>query len=255
MSKDICGKAKGLLHREEFILYAPSELLDQIKRQVTSEFKDIITSFEWYHEEEYTSIYIEIRQIAWDERVDDYTHQLINSILGDQYIVPLLVRSIESVAATDGLFNLTYYGAGEHFRLDYYAPERPRANPFRASIYYYKMIEAVPTIYLDSPSELWGQLFRPIQETFAQQQGSHSFSKKILAPDLRDFLLKHLGFIEHIAKAKGHSLQILSPALITPLPQPSNGSEPSSEGRVTAVTSIPQVMFHDNFVLQPAAAV
>ena len=115
-------------------MYAPSELLEQIKRQVTSEFKDIITSFEWFHEEEYTGIYIEIRQIAWDERVDDYTHQLINSILGDQYIVSVLVRPIESVGTTDGLFNLIYSGAGNTFFIDYYAPERPRANPLKASM-------------------------------------------------------------------------------------------------------------------------
>ena len=206
-------------------MYAPSELLEQIKRQVTSEFKDIITSFEWFHEEEYTGIYIEIRQIAWDERVDDYTHQLINSILGDQYIVSVLVRPIESVGTTDGLFNLIYSGAGNTFFIDYYAPERPRANPLKASIFYTRMIKGMRRIYLDSPSELWAQLFRPIQEVLAKRQGVNSFCKD-LAPDLRDFLLEHLDFIERMIQASGKTLQIL-PAPVTPLLQSENGQKPS----------------------------
>jgi hypothetical protein len=236
-------------------LYAPSEQLDQVEKQVKSEFQDIITYFEWFYEDEFTTIIIEIGDTALQIPVMLRARQIINSICSDKYIVDLLVRPVESIDASDGLFNLTYEGGVPYFIIDYYPPERARSNPFVASVDYDTMIEAVPTIYLDSPSELWGRLFRPIQETFAQQQGVHSFCKKILAPDLRDFLLKHLGFIEHIAKAKGHSLQILPPALITPLPQPSNGTEPKSERRRTKVAKKAQVTFHDDFVLQPAAAV
>ena len=214
-------------------MYAPSELLEQIKRDVTSEFKHIITSFEWFHEEEYTGIYIEIRQIAWYERVDDYTDQLVNSILGDQYIVSVLVRAIESIDQPDGLFNLTYSGASNTFFVDYYAPEYARLscpsgkNRLRASIYYTRMIKGMRRIYLDSPSELWAQLFRPIQETFAKQKGVHSFCKE-LAPDLRDFLLEHLDFIERMIEASGETLEVL-PAPVTLLSPSSlaNGRKPS----------------------------
>lgn len=191
------------------------------------EFKEIVTSFEWVHEEEYTGIYIEIQPITWAQSVDDYTHQLIDSILGDRYIVSVLVRPIESVGVTDGLFNLTYYGASNIFFVDYYAPERPRSNPFKTSIYYTKMIKAMRRIYLDSPREFWAQLFRPVKETLAASQGVHSFSKE-LAPDLRDFFLEHLGFIQRMIQASGEQLELLLPSPQSiPLHhhQSSNGTE------------------------------
>ncbi|MGB0386718.1 MAG: hypothetical protein ACPGWR_18050, partial [Ardenticatenaceae bacterium] len=43
------------------------------------------------------------------------------------------------------------------------------------------------------------------------KKGVTSFSAKNLACELRDFLLKHLDFIESIAEATGRSLQILHP--------------------------------------------
>ena len=206
-------------------MYVPYELLEQVEKQVKAEFNGLITRFEWWHEEEYTTIVVEIDDITWDLRVEDRGRQLINSIIGDGYIVSLHVTPIESVGSCDDLFHLTYYGSGNTFFLDYYAPERPRANPLKASIFYTRMIKGMRRIYLDSPSELWAQLFRPIQEAFAKRQGVNSFCKD-LAPDLRDFLLEHLDFIERMIQASGETLQIL-PAPVTPLPQSENGQKPS----------------------------
>lgn len=236
-------------------MYAPSKLLEQIKRQVMDEFKEIITSFQWVHEEEYTGIYIEIEQMTWNQCVDDYTHQLIDSILGDQYMVSVLVRPIESVGVTDGLFNLTYYGASHIFFVDYYAPERARSNPFKTSIYYTKMIKAMRRIYLDSPREFWAQLFRPIKETLATSQGVHSFSKE-LAPDLRDFFLEHLDFIQRMVQASGEQLEILlPPPQSIPLQQPSNGTEPKRMPRQKHVRRLEHGLAEkEQALLQPALA-
>jgi hypothetical protein len=74
------------------------------------------------------------------------------------------------------------------------------------------MNDAVRTIHLDSPTQFWERLFRPIHETLAKQKGVPSFGKHVLAEDLRSFLLEQLDFIKHIAAAKGKSLQILEPA-------------------------------------------
>jgi hypothetical protein len=233
---NICAKAKDSSEGEEFILYAPSELLKQVERQIKAEFKDIITSFESFYEDEFTSIIVEIREMACHIYVDERCFQIINSIIGDEYIVDLLVRPIESIDQPDGLFNLTYEGAGNTFFVDYYAPERPRSNPFKTSIYYTTMIEAMGRVYLDSPSELWGRLFRPIKEVLAKRQGVNSFCKE-LAPDLRCFLLENLNFIERMHQSSDELLEVPQ---LAPLPQPSNGTEPtepSSEGRVTAVVS------------------
>jgi len=93
------------------------------------------------------------------------------------------------------------------------------------------MIKGMRRIYLDSPSELWAQLFRPIEETFAASQGVHSFSQQ-LAPDLRDFFLEHLDFIQRMIQASGEQLQILlPPPQSIPLHQPSNGTEPNRTPR------------------------
>jgi hypothetical protein len=210
-------------------LYAPSELLKQVEKQARAEFGNQITYFESWHEEEYTTIIVEIRETALQIPVGDSIRQLINSIIGDEYIVALLVRPVESVGTTDGLFNFTYDGGLERFFINYYAPERPRSNPFVLSIYYYKMIEVIPMINLDAAEDFWRGLIRPVDETYATQQGVNSFCKE-LAPKLRDFLLNHLDFITHIAEAKGKQLQILAPQSI-PLHQPSNGTEPNRTPR------------------------
>lgn len=196
-------------------MYAPSELLDQVEQQVRAEFGDEITSFEWFYEEGFTGIYIEIRSLALQIPVSRKTRQIINSCIGEPggpYIVSLSVSPIESVGCTDGQFNLSYEGGGETYWIDYYAPERPRTNPLVASIYYYTMNDALRTIHFDSPTQFWERLFHPLKETFAKEEGVPSFSKHLLAEDLRDFLLEHLDFIKHIAAAKGKSLEILSPA-------------------------------------------
>jgi hypothetical protein len=215
-------------------LYAPSELLEQVEQQVRSEFKEQITYFEWWNEEEYTTILVSIRSVALQITVKDRIRQIVNTIIGHpdacEYIVPISVSAIESVDATDGLFNLTYHGAGSNsFFVHYYAPERSGSNPFKVSIYYRKMFDAVRTIQLDSPAQLWERLVRPIREVYAKQEGISSFSKDLLASDLRDFLLEHLDFIQHIAEAISFPvgakkpLQILEPAAVkSPLPQPTN---------------------------------
>lgn len=193
-------------------MYVRSELLDQVEQQVRAEFGDEITSFEWFYEEGFTGIYIEIRSLALQLPVSYRTDEIINSLIGEEYIVCLSVSPIESVGCTDGQFNLSYEGGGETYWVDYYAPERPRTNPLVAAIYYYTMNDAVRTIHLDSPTQFWERLFHPLKETFAKEEGVPSFSKHLLAEDLRDFLLEHLDFIKYIAAAKGKSLEILSPA-------------------------------------------
>jgi len=223
-------------------LYAPSKLLEQVEKQAKAEFNGELTHFEWWNEEEYTTIMVEISSTTWRIEVGDRIRQLVNSIVGDQYIVAITVSPIESVSATDGLFNLTYNGGLNTFFVDYYAPERPRlsytegANPLRVSIFYTRMIKALRRVHLDSPSELWAQLFRPIQEVLAQRRGVHSFCKD-LAPDLRDFLLDHLDFIERMMQASGETLQVL-PAPVSLLPQsPLANRRKPSLARKHAVTS------------------
>jgi hypothetical protein len=217
-------------------LYAPSELLEQVEKQVKAQFNGEITGFEWWHEEEYTTIAVTIQQIALQIPVIRSTRQIIDSICSDQYIVALLVRPIESISESKGLFNLIYDGAGNVFSLDYYAPERSGlscpegTNPFTAPIYYTPKFSAISTIHLDSPVEFWKRLFDPINEVLAKKAGVHSFSKETLAEELQYFLLKHLDFITHIAEAKGKQLQILAPQSI-PLHQPSNGTEPNRTPR------------------------
>ena len=217
-------------------MYVRSELLDQVEQQVRAKFGDEITSFEWFYEEGFTGIYIEIRSQVMQIPVIRGTRQIINECIGEPggpYIVSLSVSPIESVGCTDGQFNLTYEGGGEYFWVDYYAPERPRSHPFVASISYYTMKDAVRTIHLDSPTQFWERLFHPLKETFAKQEGVPSFSKHLLAEDLRDFLLEHLDFIKHIAAAKGRSLEILEPAprLASQSKEPNGNRQQTSLGR------------------------
>jgi len=206
-------------------------LLDQVKKEVMSEFKEQITHFEWFHEDEYTLITAEIGEIALQIPLGNRMRQIANDIIGhpdaSQYIVPISVRAIESVDATDGLFNLTYHGAGSNsFFVHYYALEREQSRPFKVLIPYRQMFDAVGTIHLDSPARLWEQLIRPIDETYAKHYGIHSFSKELLAKELRDFLVKHLDFIKHIAEVTGKLLQILEPAPRASVAQSTNGTEP-----------------------------
>lgn len=229
-------------------MYAPSNLLNQIEQQVRREFGDQITGFEWFHEEEYTTIMVEIRSTAMHIPVGHRVRQIVDTIVGDQYIVAITVSPIESVDCTDGLFNLTYHGGLEMFALDYYAPERPRSNPFRVSIYYYFMVDAAPTIYLDSPLQLWERLFRPIQIKLAKHQGIERFCKHHLASDLRDFLLEHLDFIIHIAAAKGKSLQIIEPVV-----KAKASSAESSNGHQLEARRIMKLA-PEGMALQPVAA-
>ncbi|MGB0386824.1 MAG: hypothetical protein ACPGWR_18580 [Ardenticatenaceae bacterium] len=225
-------------------MYAPSNLLNQVEQQVRREFADQITYFESFHEDEYTTIMVEIRSTALQIPVGDRIGQIVDTIVADQYIVATSVVPIESVGSTDGLFNLTYYGGDETFFLDYYAPERPRSNPFRVSIYYYFMVDAVPTIHTDSAFQLWDRLFRPIQLKLAKHKGVESFCKHHLAFDLRDFLLQHLDFIKHIAAAKGKSLQIIEPVVKASSAESSNGHQleaPRTKGAPEAMALQPVV--------------
>ena len=192
-------------------MYAPSELLLQVEKEVKAEFKDQMTDFEWYYEEEYTSITVKIRKTAWQKHVICRTRQMIDAIIGDPYIVSLMVRSIESVGEADDLFKLTYDGGSHVFFVKYYAPERPRSTPFSVSIYYTRLIKGVRMIHLDSAFELWQQLFPPVVSKLAKREEVHSFCAKNLAEEWRDFLLKHLDFIESIADATGSPLKILQP--------------------------------------------
>ena len=214
-------------------MYAPSEQLQQVEKQIRAEFKQLITSFEWFNEDEFTSIIVELGKMAGHIQVEQRCIQIINSIIGNGYIVSPLIRPIESIDQPDGLFNLTYSGASNNFLIDYYAPEYARLscpsgkNRFRTTIYYIKMIKALRTVHFDSPTEFWAQLFHPLEETFAKRQGVHSFCKE-LAPDLRDFLLEHLDFIERMIEASGETLEVL-PAPVSLLPPSSlaNGRKPS----------------------------
>ncbi|MGB0383709.1 MAG: hypothetical protein ACPGWR_02710 [Ardenticatenaceae bacterium] len=227
-------------------MYVPYELLEQVEKQVKAEFNGLITRYQWWHEDEYTTIVVEIDDITWDLRVEHRGVELINEIIGDGYIVSLHVTPIESIGEPDDLFHLTYYGSGNTFFLDYYAPERPRSSPFKTSIFYLTMIEGMRTIHLDSPPELWRRLFRPIKEVLAKRQGVHSFCKD-LAPDLRDFLLEHMDFIERMIQASGKTLQIL-PAPVTPLPRNDhNGQKPSAAPK-------PAPTSQQELLLQPALA-
>ncbi|MGB0385821.1 MAG: hypothetical protein ACPGWR_13455 [Ardenticatenaceae bacterium] len=206
-------------------MYVPYELLEQVKKQVLTEFKGKIISFEWFHEEEYTSILVQIGEIALQIPLDNRIHEIAYTIIGhpdsSEYIVPISVSATESVEATDGLFNLAYHGAGSNsFFVHYYAPERDPLRPFKVSVHYKKMFEAMRTIHLDSPAQLWKRLVRPIDETYAKHYKIHSFSKELLAEELRDFLLKHLDFIKHIAQVTNKPLQIIEPV---PILAESNG--------------------------------
>jgi hypothetical protein len=216
LSKGIYERVNDSFYREEFILYAPSERLDKVKQQVTKEFGNQISSFEWWHEEEYTTIMVEIRSTVMQIPVGDRLRQIVKAVVGEQYIVSASVRPIETVGCTNSLFNLTYDGALETFFIDYYAPEHLRANAFSVSIYDGKMIEVISTIHLDSAEQLWERLIRPLDEKYAKHEGVNSFTKELLAQELRDFLLKHLDFIKHIGQAVNKPLQILAP-----VPQPS----------------------------------
>lgn len=199
-------------------MYAPSELLEQVERQVRAEFNDQITSFEWWNEDEYTTIMVDIRELAWQIPMSIRCSDIVHDIIGDpdtsEYIVATCVSAIESVNATDGLFNLTFHGAGiNSFFLHYYAPEREGTTPLKVSIHYTKMFDAVRTIKRDSPARFWQRLFAA-REAYAKRQGVPSFSGDVLAKELQDFLLKHLDFIKHVAAATKKSLQILEPVPI-----------------------------------------
>jgi hypothetical protein len=210
-------------------LYAPDKLLKKFKKQVLTEFKDQIISFEWSHEQECTFVLVEIGEIALQIPLGHRIRQIVNTIIGhpdsSEYIVSISVWASESVEATDGLFNLTYYGAGSNsFSVHYYAPQRDPLIPFNVSIHYRKMFEAMRTIHLDSPAQLWERLVRPSREPAAKRRGVESFSKELLAEELRDFLLKHLDFIKHIAKVTNKPLQIIEPVPTPSVTQSTNGT-------------------------------
>ena len=200
-------------------MYAPSEQLNQIEKQVLAEFGDQITYFEWWHEDEFTTIMVQVRSLTLDMVVEDYISQLIDRVIGDEYIVALCVSPIESVDATDGLFNLTFNGGVNCFFVDYYLSEHPEKTSFQIPIHYRNMFKAIRTIHFDSAEELWEGLLHPAREAYAKQEGIHSFSKALLAEDLRDFLLQHLDFIKYIAEATKKPLHVFEPRL-----ESSNGS-------------------------------
>ncbi|MGB0388313.1 MAG: hypothetical protein ACPGWR_26135 [Ardenticatenaceae bacterium] len=193
-------------------MYPSAELLNQVQQQVLAEFSDQITYFEWFYEQEFTAIMVEIRSIGMDIPVADRIRQIVNAIVGDQYIVSICVSPIESVGCTDGLFNLTYNGGINVFFIEYYAPERPRTNPFKLSAFYTKMFEAVRTIHFDSAEQLWRRLVNFARQAYAKEQGVTSFREDVLAEPLRDFLIEHLDFIKHIAEAVREPLHIFEPA-------------------------------------------
>lgn len=208
-------------------MYAPSELLAQVKEQAKAEFGDQIISFEWFYEEEYTTIMVEIRETVMHIPVGDRIREIVNEIVGDGYIVTISLTSIESVEATDGLFNLKFNGGIDVFFIEYYAPERPTDKPFRLTAYYSKMFEAVRTIHFDSPDQLWRRLVSRNREIYAEQKGLTSFRRDMLAAELRDFLIEHLDFIKHIAEASRLPLHIFEP---TPQPASTIQSSHSSNG-------------------------
>jgi len=211
-------------------LYAPCELLNQVEKQAKAEFGDEITYFEWWHEDEFTTIMVEIRSMALQIPVSNRIYEMVDSLIGDSYIVAIGVAPIESVDATEGLFNLIFYGGDNTFFLHYYAPERPRSNPFSVGVHYTNMFKAVRTIHFDSDQELWKELFHPAMPKRAKQEGVKSFSKALLAKELRDFLLQHLDFIKYIAEATKKPLHVFEPLL-----QSSNGSlQKKSETRTIA---------------------
>ena len=78
------------------------------------------------------------------------------------------------------------------------------------------MFDAVRTIKRDSPARFWQRLFAT-REAYAKRQGVESFRADVLAEEWRDFLLKHLDFIKHVAAATKKPLQILDPV---PIRQP-----------------------------------
>lgn len=206
-------------------MYAPDELLEQLKKEVLSEFPDQIISFDWSHEQECSFVLVEIGEIALQIPLAHRIRQIANTIVGhpddSEYIVPISVHATESVGETEGLFNLTYYGAGSNsFSVRYY-PNGDRSIPFNLSIHYKKMFEAIRTIHFDSPAQLWKRLVRPSRELAAKREGIESFSEELLAEELRDFLLKHIDFIKHIAQVIKKPLLILEPVPI---------SAPSSNG-------------------------
>lgn len=202
-------------------MYAPSELLNQVEKQTLAEFGDQITYFEWWHEDEFTTIMVEIRSIPLEIPVGERIREISDSLIGDEYIVAICVSPIESVNATNGVFNLTFDGGVNSFGIDYYPPERP--NRFMIPVHYLKMFKAIRTIHFDSAFELWEGLVHPALPKIAKEEQVESFSKQLLADKLRDFLLKHLDFIKHIAKARKKPLHIFEP---TPQLQQSNGTEP-----------------------------
>ncbi len=214
-------------------MYASAELLNQVEKKVKVEFGDQVTNFEWFHEEEYTTIMVEIRETVMQIPVIDRTRQIINCVIGEPYIVALLVTPIESVGCTDGLFNLTYEGGGSIFFIDYYAPERSRSRPFQLTAFYTKMFEMVRTIHFDSASDFWERFIRPFDYKLAKKEGIASFKKDLLAEPLRDFLIEHLDFIKHIAEAVREPLHIFDPA-----PQPSQAL--SSNGTQRAHKEVPE---------------
>ena len=208
-------------------MYAPDELLEQLKKEVLSEFPDQIISFDWSHEQECSFVFVEIGEIALQIPLAHRIREIANTIVGhpddSEYIVPISVHATESVGATEGLFNLTYYGAGSNsFSVRYY-PNGDRSIPFNISLYDDKMFEAIRTIHFDSPAQLWKRLVRPSRERAAKREGIESFSCELLAKELRDFLLKHLDFIIHIAQVIKKPLLILEPVPI--LPPSSNGTD------------------------------
>lgn len=236
-SKNIYSKAKGLSYRKEAILYAPSDLLNQVEKQALAEFGDQITDFEWSHEDEFTAIMVEIRSILKQIPVGERIREIVNSLIGEEYIVAIGVWAVESVNATNGLFNLTFYG-GTSFGIDYYPPERP--NRFKIPVHYTKMFKAIRTIHFDSAEELWQGLVHPALPKIAKREGVDSFCKALLADKLRDFLKEHLDFIKYVADATKKPLHIFEPIA---QPQSSNGTEPkTSEVRPIKVPSNSQVV-------------
>ena len=226
-------------------MYAPSEQVEQVKKQMMKEFGDQIISFEWDYEVEFTGIYVHIRSTALQIPIGDRLYDIINTIIDDKYIVSAGVIPVESVNATDGLFNLTCTG-GTNFFADYYPAGRARDKPYITPIHYLRMFKAVRTIHLDSAEQFWDRLIRPLDEKYAKHEGFNSFTKELLAEALRNFLLEHLDFIQHIAEAVRRPLQILDPQS-QPAPLSSNGT-----GRLPL--SLPQPQLASEVALPALAA-
>ena len=74
------------------------------------------------------------------------------------------------------------------------------------------MFKAIRTILVDSPAQFWERLIHPDEQVDPKKAGVLSFKKELLALPLRDFLLKHLDLIKHIADATKNPLQIEQPA-------------------------------------------